>query len=694
MGENDAGSGDAEPTTEGDAGRSDERSAGRDGESKRGTKRRTFLRGTAVALGASAAPAAARERATVDGAPRATQPGQVETARSDDGMVSSVHPAATEIGTNVLREGGNAVDAAAAVQFALNVVQPHSSGIGGGGFMLVYDADEDVTYAVDNRERAPAGAKPGMFLNEQGDPIPFERRHKSGDAVGVPGTLRAIDVALKRFGTMSIDELIGPAVELAAPGGRTATVDQHLAETIAEEVDNFNEAARNVFVPGGQPLQAGDELVQPDLAKTFRLIRERGVSAFYRGEIARAIADTVQRAGGSMTVDDLAAYNVTMDHPDYVEYEDVVVRTMSLPSSGGLTVGQILKITEEFDLGQYGPRSAERYHALIETFHRSYADRGAFMGDKLFVDAPWQGLLDEEYTDQRRSKIPLSQASNPPWKPGDPWSYQPGDPYRIGSLVGGDGVAGRPSPSEFDLSDLDLSRLDGETARRLLALLATLLAMSKRGGSKGGSGNATGSSARAGGGVGRRPTPLAVDRGQTTHFTTADGDGNMVSWTSTIEQFFGTKMMVPGYGFMLNNELTDFDATPGGPNEVQPNKRPLSSTSPTIVFSDGDPLMTLGSPGGKTIITTVAQIIQNVATYDMSLPAAIAAPRIYNDADPEVYWERRVPRGVRERLRRLGHRLQDEPTELGNAQAIMVRDGTYLGAADFRRSGAVDGPGS
>jgi gamma-glutamyltranspeptidase/glutathione hydrolase len=167
----------------------------------------------------------------------------------------------------------------------------------------------------------------------------------------------------------------------------------------------------------------------------------------------------------------------------------------------------------------------------------------------------------------------------------------------------------------------------------------------------------------------------------------------MVSWTSTIEQFFGTKIMVPGYGFMLNNELTDFDATPGGPNDVQPNKRPLSSTSPTIVFRDGEPFMTVGSPGGKTIITTVAQIVQNVAAFDMDLADAIAAPRIYCDTDPEVFWEGAVPSGVRQELRQLGHQLEDESTDLGNAQAILVQeDGTYLGAADFRREGAVDGP--
>jgi gamma-glutamyltranspeptidase/glutathione hydrolase len=643
----------------------------------RGTKRRDFLLGSVAALGASAVPGAARDVSAVDGRPRATQPEEVATVTAADGMVSSVHPEATRIGTEVLEDGGNAIDAAAAVQFALNVVQPHSSGIGGGGFMLVYDATEDVTYAVDNRERAPAGADPEMFLDEEGEPIPFDERHTSGQAVGVPGTLRAIDASLKRFGTRSMADLVEPAIELASSGAPEATVDDYLADVIAEDVENFNDAAREVFAPGGEPLQAGDSLVQPDLAETLRLIRDDGVGAFYQGEIAEAIAETVQENGGSMTVNDLAAYNVTMDHPDYVEYEDVVIRTMSLPSSGGLTVGQILKIVERFDFADAGPRSTERYHALVETFHRSYADRGSYMGDKLFVDAPWQGLLDDEYVAQRRDEIPLTEASDPPWEPGDPWSFQPGEPYRVSSVVP-EGVT--------EMAEVDVQDLETDVLESLLGLLAALLALSQ-------SGSTSASSAR--GSPNRRPTPLSADRGQTTHFTTADSEGNMVSWTSTIEQFFGTKMMVPDYGFMLNNELTDFDATPGGPNEVQPNKRPLSSTSPTVVFRDGEPFMTVGSPGGKTIITTVAQIIQNVATFDMELAEAIAAPRIYCDADPEVFWEEDVPSDVREELTQLGHELEDESSQLGNAQAILVRgDGTYLGAADFRREGAVDGPGA
>ena len=597
------------------------------------TSRRAFLLGSAAALGASTVPTAGATEQTGRANAQTTQDtGQVATATNTEGMVASVHPQATEIGVDVLRNGGNAVDAAVAVQFALNVVQPHSSGIGGGGFMVVYVAEEDELYAVDNRERAPLGAEPNMFLDEEGEPIPFEERHTNGEAVGIPGTLRAADVALKRFGTRSLPELIDPAIALARPGRPRVEVDAPLAEAIDENANKLNDAAREVFAPDGQPLTEGERLVQRDLAQTLRTIRNRGIESFYKGSIAEAIADVVQETGGSMRVDDLARYNVTIDHPEYAEYDDVVVRTMSLPSSGGLTIGQILGLLEPFALETYGTRSPQKYHLLLEAFNLAYADRGEYMGDKAFVDAPWQGLLDPAYLQRRRQEMNLERAS-PSAEPGDPWAFQPGEPYQVDAFSDGGGQ---------------------QSAR-----------------------------------------PVAArDGGQTTHFTTADSDGNLVSWTSTIEQFFGTGIMVPDHGFMLNNELTDFDATPGGPNEVQPYKRPLSSTSPTIVFRDGQPFMTVGSPGGKTIITTVAQVVLNVEEFGMSLPEAIAEPRLYRDTDPEVLWEEGIPEEVRRTLGARGHEFEPEPTTLGNVQAIGIdpETGEYLGAADSRRGGAVGGP--
>lgn len=597
--------------------------------------RRTFLSGSAAMLGAGVV-----STSNVVGA-SAGVTDRTDAVRTDTGagMVSTVHPQATRVGREVLSSGGNAVDAAVAVQFALNVVQPHTSGIGGGGFMLVYAAAEDELYAIDCREAAPSGASPEMFLNESGEPVPFKERHTNGKAVGVPGTLRACDVALKRFGTRDMSELICPSIDLA-DGGTTVTVDAFLAEAIRSNVEDgtLTDETMSVFAPNGTPLGEGDRLIQPDLADTLRSIREDGSAAFYKGEIASDIAETVQHAagfrdeGGSMDEEDLARYNVDISIPEYATYdgaaETVTVRTMSLPSSGGLTIGQILALLEPLDLAAAGPNAVETYHRLLSVFRRAYADRGAFMGDSAFVDVPWQGLLDADYLDKRREMLPGIDEQVPGEEPtpGDPWSFQPGGPYRTIS----DGAA-----------------VGGETGQR----------------------------------------------GQTTHFTVADSDGNLVSWTTTIEQLFGSGIMVPGRGFMLNNELTDFDAKPGGPNEVRPGKRPLSSTSPTIVFQDGDPFFTVGSPGGKTIITTVARVILNISEFGMSVPEAIAAPRVYQDAALNSRFEPFVSTDVRSGLGDLGYQFNEETiTQLGNVQLIRVRDdGSYQGAGDFRRNSAVGG---
>ncbi|QLK26804.2 gamma-glutamyltransferase [Natrinema zhouii] len=578
-------------------------------------------------------------------------------AESNGGMVSSVHPQATEAGVGVLENGGNAIDAAVAVQFALNVVQPHSSGIGGGGFMLVYSAEEDEIIAIDNRERAPLGAQSDMFLDNKDEEVPFLARHTNGKAVGVPGTLKAADVAVKRFGRTELSELIQPAIELAAADGRTVTVDEFLASSIADNVEDgaLTPTAQNVFAPGGKPLEVGDELVQPDLADTLRLIRDDGIGPFYKGEIAADIAETVQGAaryrktGGSMTVDDLGRYNVNITRPTYETYNgaahEVTVRTMRSPTSGGYVIAQILSLLEPFDLADYDRRSFDVYHRLIEAFQLAFADRNEYLGDEEFVDIPWQGMLDDEYVDARRQIINPKKATDATREPGDPFAYQPGEQYYT-------------SPRDIEQS-------------------------------KHGS-NASGARKE------ERNEPhknsAVTHPGQTTHFTTADAEGNMVSWTSTIEQLFGSGIMVPGRGFMLNNELTDFDSTPGGPNEVQPEKRPLSSTSPTIVTRDGDPFLTVGSPGGWSIIHTVAQIILNVAEFGMDIDEAVAEPRVYSATGTWVQAEGGVPNDVVDELNAAGHDVSVVDS-IGNVQSILVTDDSgYVGVADHRRDGSAGSP--
>ncbi|MFC6765494.1 gamma-glutamyltransferase [Natrinema soli] len=572
-------------------------------------------------------------------------------------MVSSVHSQATEAGVEVLENGGNAIDAAVAVQFALNVVQPHSSGIGGGGFMLVYSAKEDEIIAIDNRERAPLGAQPDMFLNNQGEEVPFLARHTNGKAVGVPGTLKAADVAVKRFGRTALSELIQPAIELAAPDGRTVTVDEFLASSIADNVEDgaLTPTAQEVFAPGGEPLEVGDELVQPDLADTLRTIRDDGIGPFYTGGVAEDIAETVQGAaryrktGGSMTVDDLGRYNVNITRPTYEtcdgDAHEITVRTMRSPTSGGYVIAQILSLLEPFDLAQYDRRSFDVYHRLIEAFQLVFADRNEYLGDEEFVDIPWQGMLDDEYVDARRQIIDPEKATDATREPGDPFAYQPGGQYYT-------------SPRDLE--------------------------QTKHGSNASGARN----------GERNKPhTNSAVSHpGQTTHFTTADAEGNMVSWTSTIEQLFGSGIMVPGRGFMLNNELTDFDSTPGGPNEVQPEKRPLSSTSPTIVTRDGDPFLTVGSPGGWSIIHTVSQILLNVAEFGMDIDDAVAEPRVYSATGTWVQAEDGVPDDVVDELNAAGHDVSVVDS-IGNAQSILVKnDGGYIGVADRRRDGSAGSP--
>jgi gamma-glutamyltranspeptidase/glutathione hydrolase len=544
----------------------------------------------------------------------------VESRSTTDGIAVASDDRASEIGGRVLAEGGNAIDAAVAIQFALNAVEPHGSGIGGGGFMLIYSADDDTVYVVNSRERAPLGATPDMFL-ANGEPIPFDERHTHGNAVGVPGTPRGLEVATKRWGSRDLADLVDPAIPLA----EESEVSRTLADAIEDNREKLTPAAREVFCEDGRPLREGETILQPDLADTLRLVREEGSEAFYRGEIADAIAETVRAEGGTMTTEDLGRYTVTIDHPTRFEYRDLTVTSMSPPSSGGLTMGYVLKLLEPFDVGGLEERSAAYYHRLLEAFRLAFADRGAYIGDDEFVDVPTQALLDEDYLETRRELIDPDRA-NPDVEPGDPWGFQPGDPYRVAPRT-----------------------IGRERARD----------------------------------------------GNTTHFVTADEQGNVVSYTSTIEQFMGSGILVPEYGFLLNNELTDFAAEPGGPNEVQPEKRPMSSMSPTIALRGGEPFLAAGTPGGPTIITTVIQILLNVVDRGQDLAEAVAEPRIYSDEYPSLMWEEGIPDGARTGLEEQGHELDepvDVPTGLGDVQALLVDDDRYVGVADPRRGGLVVGP--
>lgn len=534
-------------------------------------------------------------------------------------MVSSVDPIASGVAATVLREGGNAVDAAVALQYVLTVTQPHGSGIGGGGFMVIYDAEAGEVTVVNSRERAPRGATGDMFLDEGGEPIPFDERIQLGQAVGVPGTVMGLETALDLHGSRPRQRLIRPAIDLARDG---FPVDRVFAEQIAENWEKLNAAARDAYSDEyGNPLTEGDTHVNPDLADTLERIERRGAEAFYEGSIAADLAATVQDAGGSMTTDDLADYDVTLDEPVRAEWRDVEIVGQPLPSSGPSTVAYVLKLLEFLDVEEYGIRSPEKYHLFAEATSLAWADRNEYMGDPEFVDVPIDGLLSDEYLAERAARVRVD---------GTLADYEAEECVEPGVPPGVDASREVPGPDQ--------------------------------------------------------------EYGSTSHFSVVDEDGNAVSYTSTIEQFMGSGMMVPGRGFMLNNELTDFDAEPGGPNEVEPWKRPLSSMSPTIVMRDGVPEFTVGSPGGWTIITSVAQTLLHRYVYGLDPLEALTEPTVFTTECPPIMWEDDVPASARDATAAFGQVWDDESSgDFGNVQAIAIDGDELTGAADPTRDGQAVG---
>lgn len=570
-------------------------------------------------------------------------------AASPDGIVSASHPAAAAAGARMLAAGGNAVDAAAAVQFALNVVEPQSSGIGGGGFMMVYLAKTGQTVIVDSRERAPAQASADQFAPD-GLAMPFPLASTSGLAVGVPGTLRGVDTALRRWGTMKLATTLVPAIELAEHGFR---VNRFLAEDIVNDHGRtqIHPETAAIFRPGGVPLAEGDWLVQPDLAKTLKLIAARGPDAFYRGPLARAIVQAQQRsrnelgeAGrGRMTLVDLANYRVAIREPLIGHYRGWTLATMPPPSSGGLTLLQMLGMLERFPLGDaargYGFGSAQTLHVMTEAMRLAFADRALWIGDDDAAPLPQRALLHPDYLAARSALIRTDRRMETP-QAGDPTPW-------VGEM-------GRPAPSRA-----------------------------------------------------RAESP------HTTHFAVVDRWGNVVTWTSTIEATWGSGITVPGWGFLLNNELTDFnfvpaaDAAAGNPgaNDVAPGKRPRSSMAPTLLMKDGKPIAAYGSPGGATIINSVFNVTLNLIDHGMTLQQAVDAPRLSVThaagriacEGVEAFMQPRLSVVAQEALRDLGHEGLDNANSdvctarIGSVQGVAIErtTGAHHGAADARREGAV-----
>jgi gamma-glutamyltranspeptidase/glutathione hydrolase len=557
-------------------------------------------------------------------------------ATGTGGAIATVDLDASAAGLEVLRHGGNAVDAAVAAAATLGVTEAYSAGVGGGGFMVVHLAKERRVVTIDGRETAPAAFREDSFIDPAtGQPIPFAERVTSGLGVGVPGTVATWQRALRKYGTRPLGRLLQPAIRVAERG---FVVDQTFHDQTASNAARFAAfpATAELFLPGGAPPPVGSVLRNPDLARTYRLLARRGTHPFYRGRIAEAIAETVQDPPvdpastlnvrpGLMTEADLAAYRALDRPPTRVGYRGYQVYGMGPPSSGGSTVGEALNILEGYDLG--GESYTQALFHYLEATRLAFADRNRWVGDPDFVDVPLRGLLSQGFADERRCLIG-DRANVSPVPPGDPFApFGPGCPAGVA-------VAG---PAE-------------------------------------------------------RPA--------TTHLTVADRWGNVVSYTLTIEQTGGSGIVVPGYGFLLNNELTDFNPAPlfpgvPDPNLPAPGKRPRSSMSPTIVVRDGRPVVAVGSPGGATIITTVLQILVEHLDRGRSLPEAIAAPRVsQRNSDPGDAEPAFLASPEAAALQALGELFRPAPTtpplpsEIGAAAGIAFgRHGLQQAAAEPVRRG-------
>jgi gamma-glutamyltranspeptidase / glutathione hydrolase len=559
-------------------------------------------------------------------------------ATSSQAMVSSAHPDATAAGLEILQAGGNAVDAAIATTLAISVVEPFSAGIGGGGFALVHNAKTGSLRALDFRERAPLAASRDMFLDGQKKPIP--RASTIGHrAVAVPGTIAGLAELHRQGGKLPWAKLVAPAIRLADRGviigWRYAEFADQLQPTL-----KANAATRDAFTRQGQPYRQGDRLRQPDLARTLGRIAENPQD-FYQGQIAEAIVADMQAQGGLIRAADLRQYKPIWRDPVCGGFRQYQVCSMPPPSSGGIHLIQILNLIGDRDLKSPGWHHPDTLHFLAEAMKIAYADRAVHLGDPDFVTVPVTDLLSLDYARQRRGEMLADRA-------------RPSREVKAGQF----GTTAQP-PAKFVAP----------------------------------------------------PRPAGREGSNTSHLNVVDGDRNAVSLTFTVNGPFGAAVVAAKTGILLNNEMDDFSIAPdtpnlfglvgGNANAIAPGKTPLSSMTPTIVterITEGSRKtsqlrLVLGSPGGSTIITTVLQVLLNSLVYDMDPGAAIAAPRIHHQWQPDRL--RIEPFGLdiltEKTLRDRGHNLDPKPG-WGNANAIRVLpDNRLQGAADPRGEGNAQG---
>ncbi|WP_052518652.1 gamma-glutamyltransferase [Archangium violaceum] len=567
-----------------------------------------------------------------------TPPASSPTATGRGGAAATVDVRATSAALEVLRSGGNAIDAAVAAASVLGVTDPYSCGIGGGGFLVAWLARDGRVVTLDHRETAPAGLERAR-LYEKGAPLPFEELVTSGLSVGVPGSLMGWSEALRLYGSRSLAEVLQPAIRVAEQGFPVDATFHEQTRHNVERFRDFTSSAALFLGPDGQPWPVGTTFQNPGLAKTYRLVAQGGASAFYRGELAQAIVSTVTRpplaAGASrpvrpgvMRLEDLERYEAVVRPPVTSTYRGYTLYGMGAPGSGGVTLALTLNLLEP-----QAPASMSRarfLHRYLEASRLAFADRNAFLGDPAFVSVPEAGLLSREYAARRGARLEGTRASTTTALPGNPFPYQ-------------------------------------GPARAVLPRVPE---------------------------VARPAAEELVPNKETTHITTSDAEGNLVAYTCTIEGEGGNGMVVPGYGFLLNNELTDFDLPASvdahHPNAPAPGKRPRSSMSPLLVLKDGRPVLALGSPGGSTIITTVGQTLVNHLDFGMPIEQALAAPRVSQRNSPDNRSQAEpafIASPEAAELGEMGHGFTNVGP-LGALTAIRVHeDGTVTAAAEPSRRG-------
>jgi len=525
-------------------------------------------------------------------------------AHGAHGAVASVHPLASRAGLDVLKNGGNAIDAAVAVALTLGVVDAHDSGIGGGCFLLIRRANGEIV-AIDGREKAPAAAARDMYLRDgEADP---HLSQTGALASGVPGALAAYAYAIEHFGKKPLAELIEPAARIAEEGFPIDRVFAARLQATAGDLQQFEGTKALFFDAAGQPLAEGQTLKQADLAASYREIAKHGPDWFYRGAYASRVGEWMKASHGSLTAEDFANYRIELREPVRGTYRGVEIVSFPPPSSGGVHVLEILNMLEAFDLRAL--TESARVHVMAEAMKLAFADRAFWLGDPDFTPVP-RGLMDKAYARSLAARIQLDHAID---------------------------VEGHGEP------------------------------------------------------------PNAGDdvfRKHTTHFSVADAEGNWVACTATINTSFGSKIIVPGTGILLNDEMDDFSAQPGKPNHfglvgaeanaIAPGKRPLSSMSPTIVLRDGQPVLAVGAAGGPTIITQTVLAITGVLDLGLTLDAALAQPRFHHQWQPnELRLENRAPAELREKLTALGHHLESS-NGIGSSNGVAWSDGTFTAASEPR----------